>query len=56
MKTTLRLVGYVLLGVGLAGLLLNEFAFGWGTQATILFAALEVIGFAALATARWAMK
>jgi len=56
MKATVRLIAFVLLAVGLAGLLLNEFVFHWGTGATITFAALEIIGFVALASARWGMK
>lgn len=56
MKTTVMLLAFVLLAVGLAGLLLNEFVFQWGTGATITFAAVEVLGFALLALARWGMK
>ena len=56
MKTSVRLLAFVLLIVGLAGLLLNEFALHWGTGATIVFAAVEIVGFALLAVARWVMK
>jgi hypothetical protein len=56
MKATIRLLAFVLLAVGLAGLLLNEFVFQWGSGATITFASVEVFGFVVLALARWGMK
>jgi hypothetical protein len=34
----------MLLLIGTAGLLLNEFAFGWGRLATLIFAALNTLG------------
>jgi hypothetical protein len=56
MKATISLLAFVLLTVGLAGLLLNEFVFHWGRGATLTFASVEVVGFVMLAFARWGMK
>jgi len=56
MKGTAKVLAFILLAAGLAGLLLNEFIFQWGTGATITFAAVEVVGFVLLALARWGMK
>ena len=56
MKAKVGLLGFVLLAVGLVGLLLNEFLLHWGTSATIAFAVVEVVGFVLLAYTRWGMK
>jgi hypothetical protein len=39
---------YVLLTIGTLGLLLNEYFFGWGRVATLIFASASVIGLLAL--------
>lgn len=39
---------FVLLIAGAVGLLLNEFVFDWGRQATLVFAVATAIGLAAL--------
>ena len=44
-----RVAAFLLLIVGTAGLLLNEFVFGWGRTATLIFAACNVVGLVALA-------
>lgn len=38
------LTAFVLLIIGSVGLLTNEFAFHWGTVATLVFAALNIVG------------
>ena len=50
---TIKRIAYVLLVVGTAGLLVNEFATHWGTTATIVFAILNSIGLVSLAFAYW---
>ena len=40
-----------LLGIGTLGLLLNEFVLGWGTDATLLLAALNLVGLVVVAAA-----
>ncbi len=44
----LRSIGFLLVLVGTLGLLANEFIFDWGTTATIVFAAFNVIGLVGL--------
>jgi len=38
------LTAFILLIIGSIGLLVNEFAFHWGTTATLVFAALNIVG------------
>jgi hypothetical protein len=42
------MAAFLLIILGTAGLLLNEYAFDWGSAATILFATLNVIGLSIL--------
>ncbi len=46
-------IAFVLLVIGTLGLLTNEFLFDWGTIATLIFAAINVIGLVALGIAFW---
>jgi hypothetical protein len=39
-----KVIAFLLLIVGTAGLLVNEFVFNWGRVATLVFAVLNVIG------------
>jgi hypothetical protein len=39
-----KVIAFLLLIVGTAGLLVNEFVFYWGRVATLVFAVLNVIG------------
>ena len=39
-----KVIAFLLLIVGTAGLLVNEFVFDWGRVATLVFAVLNVIG------------
>ena len=56
MKENLKLTGFILLFIGTLGLLITEFAFEWGSAATLIFAALNVVGLAILAYTHWGMK
>jgi len=56
MKQVVKLGAFILLGIGTLGLLINEFIFDWGTTATLVFAALNVVGLAILAYMTWGMK
>jgi len=44
-------IGFVLVAIGTAGLLANEFVLAWGRPATLAFAAANVVGLVALAVA-----
>jgi hypothetical protein len=48
---TLKLIALILLFIGTAGLLMNEFLLHWGRAATLTFAGISSIGFANLAIA-----
>jgi len=52
-KDVIKLVAFILLAVGTIGLLLNEFVFDWGRSATLVSAALNVVGFVMLAFTIW---
>lgn len=44
MSSVAAVIAPILLLIGTAGLLLNEFAFEWGRPATLLFAAFNIVG------------
>lgn len=52
-KDVIKLVPFILLAVGTIGLLLNEFVFDWGRAATLVSAALNVVGLVMLAFTLW---
>ena len=52
----MKLFAFILLIIGTVGLLLNELVFNWGSVATIILAALNVIGLAILAFTYWVMR
>ena len=56
MRKFTELIGYVLLIIGTFGLLANEFAFDWGRNATLTFAALNLVGLIILAFGRRRIK
>jgi hypothetical protein len=56
MREVLKLTGFILLIIGTLGLLITEFVFEWGSTATLIFAALNVVGLATLAYTHWGMK
>ena len=39
-----RVIGFSLIIIGTIGLLINEFAFNWGTVATLTFATMNLAG------------
>ena len=56
MRERILIIGFILLGVGTIGLLINEFFFDWGRGATLTFAVINVVGFISLASAHFCMK
>jgi len=56
MREATRLIAFILLIIGTLGLIINEFIFDWGTTATLTFAAINVVGLAALAFASWVAR
>ena len=50
------MIAFILLIIGTAGLLVNELVFDWGRVATIVFAAVNVLGLILLAYANWGKK
>ena len=56
MRTFLKITAFMLIIIGTVGLLLNEFVWDAGTNRTIIFAVVSLVGFTNLAFARFAMK
>ena len=60
MKEALKLTGFILVAIGTAGLLLEDFVLQWGSigclDITLIFGAVNAIGLATLAFAYWGMK
>jgi len=56
MKEITKLCAFILLIIGTAGLLMNEFVFNWGSIATITFAAANLLGLIILAFVLWCKK
>lgn len=56
MKTTMEIIPFVLIILGTLGLLLNEFVFDWGKAATLIFAAVNLLGLLVLGYTQWARK
>ena len=52
----MKLIAFILLIIGTVGLLLNEFVFDWGTVATIILAAINLIGLIIMALSLWVMR
>ena len=52
----MKLTGFILIGIGIIGLLLNELVFDWGSVVTIILAAFNLVGFAMLAISHWVMR
>lgn len=53
MRKKIELGAYVLLVIGTLGLLMNEFVFAWGRPGSLIFAAVNVVGLAALGIIYW---
>ncbi len=56
MRERILIIGFILIGVGTIGLLINEFFFDWGRGATLTFAIINVVGFISLASTYCCMK
>ena len=56
MREATKLIAFILVGIGTLGLIVNELIFDWGTTATLTFAAINVVGLAALAFAFWVAR
>lgn len=56
MPKIVKLSGFILIGIGTLGLLINEVVFDWGRAATLTFAVINVVGFAGLAFAHWGVR
>jgi hypothetical protein len=52
----MKLTAFILVGIGTIGLLFNEFLFDWGTVATIIFAACNLIGLITLVVSHWVIR
>jgi len=53
MSEIAKWIAGVMILIGTLGLLANEFILDWGTIATLIFAALNVVGLIILAFANW---
>ena len=56
MREAIKLIAFILLTIGTLGLLINEFAFDWGRVATLVFAIVNFLGLAILASSYFKMK
>jgi hypothetical protein len=56
MKNLLKISGFILIIVGTAGLLLNEFAWEHSSSRTITFAVVDFVGLVNLAFAHFGMN
>ncbi len=55
-REIVKLVAFILLGIGTVGLLVNEFAFDCGRSITLTFSIFNLVGLAILAFTRWGMR
>jgi len=57
MRQKVKLTGFILVAIGLLGLILEDFVLQWGSigplDITLIFGAVDAIGLAALALAYW---
>jgi hypothetical protein len=56
MRKFANLSAFILLIIGTAGLLVNEFFLDWGKAATLIFAVFNIVGLAVLALLNRRMK
>jgi len=56
MREAIKLIAFILLTIGTLGLLINEFAFDWGRVATLVFAIVNFMGLAILASSYFKMR
>ena len=56
LKQIIKLSGFVLIFIGTVGLLLNEFILTHSSSCTIIFAVVNLVGFANLAFAHFVLR
>jgi hypothetical protein len=56
LRNFIKISAFVLIIIGTAGLLLNEFAFEHSSARTIIFAVVEFVGLVNLGFAFWGMR
>jgi len=56
MRNFLKLTAFILIIIGTAGLLLNEFVWEHSSSRTIIFAVVNLVGLVNLAVAQFGMK
>ena len=56
MKDNIILGAFLLLIFGTLGLLMNEFVFDWGRNATLIFAVSNIVGLLGLGFSYWSKK
>ena len=56
MRNFIKISGFVLVAVGTAGLLLNEFVWVHSSTRTIIFGVVDFVGLVDLAFAHWGMR
>jgi len=56
LRNFIKITAFILIAVGTAGLLLNEFVFEHSSTCTIIFAVVDFVGLVNLAFAFWGMR
>ena len=56
MRNFIKITAFILIGIGTAGLLLNEFAWEHSSDLTIIFAIVNLVGLVSLAIAHLGMR
>ena len=56
LKQFIKITAFILILIGTAGLLLNEFAWEHSSTRTIIFAVVNFVGLVNLAFAHWAIR
>ncbi len=56
MRESALLIAFILLIVGIIGLMINELIFDWGRCATLTFAIINVIGLVILFIVNWGLR
>ena len=56
MREVTKLIAFILIFIGTLGLIINEFIFDWGSSATLIFAAINVVGLVVLAFLFWVAR
>jgi len=56
MRNFIKISGFILIIIGTAGLLLNEFVWEYSSTRTIIFAVVDFVGLVNLAFAHFAMR